>query len=129
MDDLIRKLTKDLGVDKTQARGGLVALLREGQKNLSKADFQQFIADIPGADKLLASAPPPSAMSSLAGGLGSLLGGRAGGAGRWAGLAASFTELGINLDTAKKFGPIVIDYVRAHGGEDLVDKVRSALKI
>ena len=129
MDDLIRKLTKDLGVDKTQARGGLVALLREGQKNLSKADFKQFLADIPGADKLLASAPPPSTMSSLAGGLGSLLGGRAGGAGRWAGLAASFTELGINLDTAKKFGPIVIDYVRAHGGEDLVDKVRAALKI
>jgi len=129
MDDLIRKLTKDLGVDKAQARGGVIALLRAGQKNLSKADFQQFIADIPGADKLLASAPPPSAMSSLAGGLGSLLGGRAGGAGRWAGLAASFTELGINLDTAKKFGPIVIDYVRAHGGEDLVDKVRAALKI
>jgi hypothetical protein len=107
----------------------VIALLRAGQKNLSKADFQQFIADIPGADKLLASAPPPSAMSSLAGGLGSLLGGRAGVAGRWAGLAASFTELGINLDTAKKFGPIVIDYVRAHGGEDLVDKVRAALKI
>ncbi|MCK7508585.1 MAG: hypothetical protein MZV70_34020 [Desulfobacterales bacterium] len=34
-------------------------------------------------------------------------------AGRWAGLAASFTELGVDLDTAKKFGPIVIDYVRA----------------
>ena len=129
MDDLIRKLTKDLGVNKTQARGGLVALLRAGQQNLSRADFKQFVADVPGADKLLASAPPPSAMSSLAGGLGSLLGGRSGGAGRWAGLAASFTELGVSIDTAKKFGPIVIDYMRDHGGEDLVDKVRAALKI
>jgi len=129
MEDLIRQLTKELGVDKGQARGGLVALLRAGQQNLSRTDFQQFVADIPGADKLLASAPPPSTMSSLAGGLGSLLGGRAGGAGRWAGLAASFTELGIGLDTAKKFGPIVIEYMRNHGGEDLVDKVRTALKI
>lgn len=129
MDDLIAKLTADLGVDSTQARGGLIALLRAGQQNLSRNDFRQFVADIPGAGRLLASAPPPSMMSSLAGGLGSLLGGRAGGSGRWAGLAASFTELGIGLDTARKFGPIVIEYVRQHGGEDLVGKVRTALKI
>ena len=129
MEDLIRKLTKDLGVDKSQARGGLIALLRAGQQNLSRTDFQSFLNDMPGADKLLASAPPPSTLSSLAGGFGALLGGRSGGAGRWAGLAASFTELGVDLDTAKKFGPIVIDYVREHGGEDLVDKVRVALKI
>jgi hypothetical protein len=128
MDDLIRKLTKDLGVTKEQARGGLVALLRAGEQNLSRADFQQFVADIPGADRLLKGAPPPSALTSLAGGLGSLFGGRSK-VGRWAGLAASFTELGVDIDTAKKFGPIVIEYVRKHGGENLVDKMRAALKV
>lgn len=128
MNDLIRKLTKDLGVSKDQARDGLIALLRAGQQNLSRKDFEQFVADVPGADKLLKNAPPPSALSSLAGGLGSLLGGRSG-PGRWAGLAASFTEIGVDLNTAKKFGPIVIEYVRQHGGEDLVDKMRVALKI
>ncbi len=128
MDDLIRKLTRDLGVTKEQAQGGLVALLRAGEQNLSRRDFEQFVADIPGADGLLRSAPPPSALSSIAGGLGSLLGGRSR-VGRWAGLAASFTELGIDLDTAKKFGPIVIDYVRKHGGENLVGKMRTALRI
>lgn len=128
MDDLIRKLTKDLGVSRDQARGGLVALLREGQRNMSRPDFEEFVADIPGADKLLRNAPAQSTLSSLAGGLGSLLGGRST-AGRWAGLAASFTELGIDLDTAKRFGPIVIEYVREHGGENLVGKIRAALKI
>jgi hypothetical protein len=128
MDDLIRKLTKDLGVSREQARGGLVALLRAGQQNMDRADFAQFVADIPGADVLLRNAPAQSTLSSLAGGLGSLLGGRSA-AGRWAGLAASFTELGVDLDTAKKFGPIVIDYVRQHGGENLVDKIRAALKL
>jgi hypothetical protein len=128
MDDLIRKLTKDLGVSRDQARGGLVALLRTGQQNMSRPDFEQFVADIPGADKLLRNAPAQSTLSSLAGGLGSLLGGRSG-AGRFAGLAASFTELGIDLDTAKRFGPIVIEYVREHGGENLVGKIREALKI
>lgn len=128
MDDLIRKLTRDLGVSRDQARGGLVALLRAGQQNMERRDFEQFVADIPGADKLLRAAPAQSTLSSLAGGLGSLLGGRSS-AGRWAGLAASFTELGVDLDTAKKFGPIVIDYVKEHGGENLVDKIRAALNV
>jgi Protein of unknown function VcgC/VcgE (DUF2780) len=128
MDELIKKLMHELGVDKTQARGGLVALLRAGERNMKPADFKAFLADVPGADKLLRSAPPPSPLISIAGGLGSLLGSRSA-AGRWAGLAASFTELGVDLPTAKKFQPIVIDYVRTHGGEDLVDKIRTALKL
>jgi hypothetical protein len=128
MDDLVKRLSKDLGVTKTQAKGGLIALLRAGQQNMQRADFEQFVADIPGADKLLKNAPPPSTLSSLAGGLGSLFGGR-NSPGRWAGLAASFTELGIDLDTAKKFGPIVIDFVKEHGGENLVKKLRSALQL
>jgi hypothetical protein len=128
MDDLIRKLIKDLGVSKDQARGGVVALLRAGEQNLSPKDFKAFVADVPGADKLLKNAPPPSALSSLAGGIGSLFGGKTA-AGRWAGLAASFTELGVDLNTAKKFGPIIIEHVRQHGGEDLVDKIKVALRI
>ena len=128
MDDLIKRLTRELGVNKKQAQGGLIALLRAGQQNMARGDFQQFVTDIPGADDLLRKAPPPSTLSSLAGGLGSLLGGRSS-PGRWAGLAASFTELGVDLDTAKKFGPIVIDYVKHHGGEDIVDKMKAALKI
>jgi hypothetical protein len=128
MDDLVKRLTKELGVTKKQAQGGLVALLRAGEQNMTRRDYEQFLADIPGAEKLIKSAPPPSTLSSLAGGLGSLFGGRSS-AGRWAGLAASFTELGVDIDTAKKFGPIVIDYVRHHGGENLVKQMRSALKL
>ena len=126
MDDLIKRLTKELGVTKTQAQGGLVAILRAGEKNLSPKDFKQFVTDVPGADKLLKKAPPPSTLTSLAGGLGSLFGSRST-AGRWAGLAASFAELGVDIDTAKKFAPIVIDYVKHHGGENLVEKIRKAL--
>ena len=128
MDDLIERLTSELGINKKQAKGGLVALLRAGKQHMEPEDFDQFVADIPGADKLLKSAPPQSRLSSLAGGLGSLLGGRKS-PGRWAGLAASFAELGVDIDTAKKFGPIVIDHVREHGGENLVDKIRVALRI
>jgi hypothetical protein len=128
MNDLLKRLTRELGVSKDQARGGLVALLRAGRQNMAPADFEEFVADIPGADQLLRDSPPPSALSSLAGGIGSLFGGRSS-PGRWAGLAASFTELGVDIPTARRFGPIVIDYVREHGGEDLVDKIRGALDL
>jgi hypothetical protein len=128
MDELIDRLTKDLGVSRGQARGGLVALLRAGQKNLQPPDFETLLASVPGAGKLLNAAPAPSPLSSIAGGLGSLFGGRSS-AGRWAGLAASFSELGIDLATAKQFGPIVMDYVRRHAGDDLVGKMKAALKV
>lgn len=128
MDDLIKRLTQELGINKKQAQGGLVALLRTGKQNMSAEDFDEFVADIPGADKLLKKAPPPSRLSSLAGGLGSLLGGRKS-PGRWAGLAASFAELGVDVATAKMFGPIVMDYVKEHGGAKLVSRIRKALDI
>jgi hypothetical protein len=129
MDDLVKELSKKLGINRKQAQGGLVAILRAGQQHLCARDFAEFVRDVPGADALLRSAAPPSTLSSIAGGLGSLLGGRNSTAGRWAGLAASFAELGLDVDTAKKFGPIVIEHVRKHGGEDLLDKLKGALKL
>jgi hypothetical protein len=117
MNDLVKELTKKLGVNRKQAEGGLVAILRAGQQRLSAHDFAEFVRDVPGADKLLKNAP------------GSLLGGRNSAAGRWAGLAASFAELGVDVGTAKKFGPIVMAHVRKHGGEDLIVKLKDALKL
>lgn len=128
MEELLDRLMTELRVNARQARGGLVALLRAGKQNMRRTDFDQFLNDIPGADDLLREAPPPSTLSSLAGGLGTMLGGQRS-PGRWAGLAASFTELGIDLETAKGFRPIVVDYVKHHGGEELVDKLQTALKI
>jgi len=57
MDDLVKELSKKLGVNRKQAQGGLVALLRAGQQNLSARDFAAFVRDVPGADKMLRSAP------------------------------------------------------------------------
>ena len=103
--------------------------VRRDAKGLFRARVAGSVRDVPGAARLLKNAPPPSTLSSLAGGLGSLLGGRNSTAGRWAGLAASFTELGVDLDTAKKFGPIIMEHVRKHGGDDLLDKLKGALKL
>ena len=55
MDDLIRKITKNLGVSREQARGGVLALLRAAQQNLSPTDFKAFVADATGAGLQYAS--------------------------------------------------------------------------
>ena len=61
MNELIKRLMKELGITKQQASGGLVALMRAAEKHLSREDFAAFVADVPGAAKLLKDAPPPSA--------------------------------------------------------------------
>ena len=76
MDDLLRKITKTWASPGTRHAVASWRCLRAGQQNLSPVDFRAFVADVPGADKLLKNAPPPSALSSLAGGIGSLFGGR-----------------------------------------------------
>ena len=40
-----------------------------------------------------------------------------------------FGELGVDVETAKKFGPIVMEHVRKHGGEELLGKLKGALKL
>ncbi len=46
MNELIKRLTKETGVTRKQAEGGLVALLRAGEKNMARKDFEQFVADV-----------------------------------------------------------------------------------
>jgi hypothetical protein len=43
MDDLVKELTKKLGVNRKQAQGGLVAILRAGRQNLSAREFAEFV--------------------------------------------------------------------------------------
>ena len=63
MDDLIKRLTKELGVNKKQAEGGLVALLRAGRENMARADFEAALAT-PFGDE-----PDPTARCGLRHGL------------------------------------------------------------
>jgi hypothetical protein len=67
-------------------------------------------------------------LSSIAGGLGRVARQpqRGGSLGRARGLVHRARDRPADRE---KFQPIVIDYVRTHGGEDLVDKIRTALKL
>ena len=128
MDDLIKRITKKTGVTRKQAEGGLVALLRAGREEPVAQGLQAVRRRRPRSGQAAEDRAAAERLEFARRRYRLAVWGRSS-PGRWAGLAASFAELGVDIPTAKKFGPIVIDYVAEHGGEDLVEKIRDALKI
>ncbi len=61
----------------------------------------------------------------MLGGLASALGGNAA---ILANLVSGFSKLGLSVDTARKFVPIVIDFLRKHVSPDVVAKIEAALR-
>jgi len=85
MDHLIKRLTKDSASTRSRAKGAWWPCCAPGNRTWH-ADFEEFVSDIPGADRLLAKAPRECALVRSRAASGRLLGGR-NGPGRWAGLA------------------------------------------
>ncbi len=116
--DLITTLVDKLGITQNQAEGGVGALFNNAKENLSAEDFSKASDAVPGVDKYMAEAPSTdsggaggllkSGLSSL-GGTGSKIGGMAG-------LADSFSKLGMNSETMTKFVPIVTDFMESNAG-------------
>ncbi|MGE0116046.1 MAG: DUF2780 domain-containing protein [Steroidobacteraceae bacterium] len=131
MEQLIQTLMNQLGINETQARGGAAALFNVAQERLGEAQFKQLLGGLPGMDELLKHVP--SAVSSGSG----FLTGLAGMTDKLAGsdlkhgaqLLTAFSSLGLNRDMLTNFVFVVQQYLHAHGGDDLVNKVRSALKL
>ena len=118
---LIGSLVDKLGVSEEQATGGAGAIFKEGKNNMSSDDYSQLLNAVPGIDSLISAAPQ-------AGGLGgktsSLLGGSAG---SMAGLADSFSKLGLSPEMVNQFVPIVLDFVQSEGGQQTMTLLKNAL--
>jgi hypothetical protein len=127
MKELIDLLTKNLGVDGKQAEGGAAVLLKAAKDKLGGGEFDKLLGGVPGLGDLLKKAP-----ASGGGGLGGLLGGLAGAVGGNAGLIATilqgFGKLGLGADDAKRFVPVILDFLRTKVGPDVVSKLEKTLK-
>jgi hypothetical protein len=127
MKELVDMLTKNLGVTGAQAEGGTGVLLKAAQEKLGSAEFGKMLGGVPGLSDLMKKAP-----AAGGGGLGGLLGGIAGAVGGNAALIANviqgFGKLGLKADDAKKFVPIILNFLRSKVGPDVVSKLESALK-
>lgn len=127
MKELIDMLTGALGVNASQAEGGAAVLFKAAKEKLGDGEFGKLLGGVPGISDLLNKAP-----ASGGGGLGGLLGGLAGAMGGNAKLISTivggFGKLGLTTDDAKRFVPIVMDFLRKKVGPDVVSKLESTLR-
>jgi len=127
MKELIDALTKNLGVNASQAEGGAAVLFKAAKDKLGAGEFDKLLGGVSGLGDLMKKAP-----ASGGGGLGGLLGGIAGAMGGNAALLSTivggFGKLGLTVDDAKKFAPVMMEFLRGKVGADVAAKIEKALR-
>jgi hypothetical protein len=123
--DLIGMLTSQLGVSEKQAAGGSGSLLSFAKDQMSSADFDVVSGALPDIDGLIGAAPDGGS-SVLASGS-SLLGGSSSGLGDIAGVASTFSDLGMSTDMVNQFVPVVLEYAQTAGSEQAMQLLQGAL--
>jgi hypothetical protein len=124
--ELIDLLTKNLGVSGAQAEGGAAVLFKAAKDKLGAGEFAQLLGGVPGLDDLLKKVP------ASGGGLGGLLGGLAGAIGGNAQLISTimggFSKLGLTANDAKRFAPVIMEFLRSKVGPDVASKLEQTLR-
>ena len=126
MKELIDLLTRNLGVSGSQAEGGAAVLFKAAKEKLGGAEFDKLLGGIPGLGDLLKKAPASG--GGLGGMLGSLAGAMGGNAGLIAAVVGGFGKLGLTTDHAKKFVPVILDFLKSKVGPDVVSKLEKTLR-
>jgi len=126
MKELIDQLTKNLGISGSQAEGGAAVLFKAARDKLGGDEFSKLLGGVTGLGDLMKKAP------AAGGGLGGMLGGLAGAMGGNAGLIATivggFGKLGLKPEDAKKFVPVILDFLRTKVGPDVVSRLEKTLR-
>ncbi|MEJ2286298.1 MAG: DUF2780 domain-containing protein [Desulfobacterales bacterium] len=121
---LIGQLVDLLGVSRSQAEGGAGAIFKAAKENMSTGDYSQLLGAVPGIDSLVGSAPESSGLAAKAS---SLLGSSSDSVKGTAGLADSFSSLGLSPDMVGKYTDIILDYVQSEGGQQAMALLKNAL--
>ncbi len=126
MKELVDLLTKKLGVNASQAEGGAAVLFKAAKDKLGGEEFNRLLGGVPGLGDLMKKAPPAG------GGLGGLLGGIAGAMGGNAALISTivggFGKLGLTAEDAKRFGPVMFEFLKTKVPTDVVTRLEKALR-
>jgi hypothetical protein len=125
---LVQLLSNNLGVTKKQATGGAGSIFNVAKQNMGADDFTQVAKAVPGIDKMMAAAPKSKGAKGVLGGASSLAGGSTSSVTGVASLAGSFSQLGMKAGMVNAFIPIILNYVKAKGGEPLMKTLQSALQ-
>ena len=126
MKELIDMLTKKLGVTAVQAEGGAAVLFKAAKDKLGSEEFVTMLGGVPGLGDLMKKAP------ASGGGLGGLLGGLAGAIGGNAALISTivggFGKLGLTAEDARRFAPVMFEFLKTQVPPDVVSKLEKTLR-
>jgi hypothetical protein len=124
--ELIDMLTNNLGVNGAQAEGGAAVLFKVAKDKLGDAEFGKLLGGVPGLSDLLSKAPAPG--GGALGGLLGMAGSMGGNAGAIAAVLSGFGKLGLTADHAKKFVPVIMQFLRTKVGADVVSRLEQTLR-
>ncbi len=126
-DSLAELLMQRTGVTGAQAQGGAGALFQIAKNKMQADSFAQLEQSVPGIPGMLGAVPALPQQGGLMGGLSSIAGTSGGAAGDLLAVASAFQQQGMSPAMVQQFIPVVIDYVKAHGSDALVNSLSAAL--
>lgn len=128
MKELIDMLTKNLGVTGAQAEGGAAVLFKAAKDKMGAAEFDGLLGKVPGLHDLMKKAPASGGGGMLGGMLGGLASAVGGNAALITTIVSGFGKLGLTADHAKKFGPVILEFLKSKAGPDVVSKLEKTLR-
>ncbi len=128
MKELIDMLVQQLGVTGTQAEGGAAVLFKAARDKLGAGEFDKLLGGLPGLGDLLNKAPAAGGGGGLGGLLGSLAGTVGGNAQLIGTIMGGFGKLGLTVDDAKRFAPVIMNFLRSTAGPDVAAKLEQILR-
>ena len=123
--DLVGMLTSQLGVTEDQAAGGAGSLFDFAKGQMAPSDFDTVTSALPEVGDLMGAAPQGGS-GDLLGSAGSLLGGSSGGLEDAAGVASTFSDLGMSPNMVNEFVPVILDYAESAGSDQAMQLLQSA---
>lgn len=125
---LAESLMQRTGVTAAQAQGGAGALFQVAKSKMQPDAFAQLEQAVPDMNTMLGAVPAQAQSDGgLAGRLSSLAGTSGGTAGNLVAVVSAFQQQGMSPAMVQQFVPVVIDYVKAHGNEALLNTLSAAL--
>jgi len=126
--ELIETIIGKLGIDESQAKGGVGQILGLAKEKLGGGKFAEIASAVPGLDALTGDAPKAEGggLMGALGGVASALG--ADDLGDLAKLAGGFDKLGMDKGMIGKFVPVILDFVKDKGGDKVGALLEGVLK-
>lgn len=123
MDQIIKALSIKFNLPESTVRSGVGILLNFLKKQAAGSQFEKLLANLPGAQAMMASAPSPGSGSGL---LSGLLGGNLGGAAEALG---ALQKAGIPLDKAAPLAGEFLTQARQAAGPETVNALLEQIPV